>query len=83
LPCNDTVAVLVTVRCADHRNASHETLGAVDKELAGHALADAVVRRLMTIPGIDAIVALSIVAAVGDFGRFPSRSCQKVCVTDE
>jgi transposase len=28
------------------------------------------VRRLMTIPGVDATVALSIVAAVGDFGRF-------------
>ena len=26
----------------------------------------------MTIPGVDAIVAMSIVAAVGDFSRFPS-----------
>jgi transposase len=31
-----------------------------------------VVARLMTMPGIDAIVAVSIVAAVGDFARFPS-----------
>jgi transposase len=30
------------------------------------------VRRLMTIPGVDATVALAIVAAVGDFRRFPS-----------
>jgi transposase len=30
------------------------------------------VRRLITIPGVDATVALSIVAAVGDFGRFSS-----------
>jgi transposase IS116/IS110/IS902 family protein len=28
------------------------------------------VKRLMTIPGVDATVALSIVAAVGDFGPF-------------
>jgi transposase len=26
----------------------------------------------MTIPGIDSVVALSIVSAVGDFARFPS-----------
>jgi hypothetical protein len=30
------------------------------------------VKRLMTIPGVDATVALSIVAAVGDFRRFSS-----------
>ena len=30
------------------------------------------VKRLMTIPGVDATVALSIVAAVGDFARFRS-----------
>ena len=30
------------------------------------------VARLMTIPGVDATVALSIVAAVGDFHRFPT-----------
>ena len=45
-------------------------LAAVDKELAVEALTDPVVARLMTIPGIDAIAGISIVAAVGDFSRF-------------
>ena len=43
-----------------------------DRELAIEALADPVVRRLMTIPGVDAVVGVSVVAAVGDFGRFAS-----------
>jgi Transposase IS116/IS110/IS902 family len=47
-------------------------LKAVDGELAVEALGDPVVARLMTIPGIDSVVALSIVSAVGDFARFPS-----------
>ena len=69
LPADEHETITTLLRQLDfHGN----ELAAVDKELAGHALADAVVRRLMTIPGIDAIVALSIVAAVGDFGRFPS-----------
>ena len=44
----------------------------MDRELAGEALPDPVVRRLMTIPGVDAISAISIIAAVGDFTRFSS-----------
>jgi transposase len=47
----------------------HE-LAIVDKELAVEALRDPAVARLMTIPGIDAITGISIVAAVGDFTRF-------------
>src|SRR3982750_2562786 len=39
-------------------------------ELGRVALASVEVKRLMTIPGVDATVALSIVAAVGDFARF-------------
>ena len=45
-------------------------LALVDRELAVEAFADPVVARLMTIPGVDAIAAISIVAAVGDFTRF-------------
>jgi transposase len=44
----------------------------VDRDLAIEALQDPVVGRLMTIPGVDAIVAVAIVAAVGDFSRFSS-----------
>jgi transposase len=49
-----------------------DELKLVERELATEALDDPVVRRLMTIPGIDAIAAISIVAAVGDFSRFTS-----------
>jgi transposase len=49
-----------------------EELTLVDAELARVALRRKEVKRLMTIPGVDATVALSIVAAVGDFGRFRS-----------
>ena len=45
-------------------------MGVVDKELAIEALTDPVVARLMTIPGVDAIAGMAIVAAVGDFHRF-------------
>jgi len=47
-----------------------EELRLIDAELGRIGLAREDVRRLMTIPGVDATVALAIVAAVGDFGRF-------------
>src|SRR3954453_3111470 len=53
-----------------------QELAIIDAELGRVALGSAEVRRLMTIPGVDATVALSIVAAVGDFARF--RSPQKL-----
>jgi hypothetical protein len=47
-----------------------DELAEVDADLGRVGLARPEVRRLMTIPGIDATVALSLVAAVGDFTRF-------------
>jgi transposase len=47
-------------------------LAAIDRDLAQHALADTNVRRLMTIAGVDAIVAASVLAAIGDITRFSS-----------
>jgi transposase len=49
-----------------------QELRIVDAELGRVGLERAEVRRLVTIPGVDATVALAIVAAVGDFGRFSS-----------
>jgi transposase len=49
-----------------------EELRLIDAELGRVALGSEEVKRLMTIPGVDATVALSIVAAVGDFARFRS-----------
>ena len=47
-------------------------LAAVDKALAKWALGEERVRRLMTIGGVNAVVAVSVLAAVGDIARFPS-----------
>jgi transposase len=49
-----------------------DELAEVDLDLARAALGDPVVRRLMTVPGIDSVIAVSILAAVGDFSRFAS-----------
>jgi transposase len=47
-------------------------LAELDKELAKQALNDGRVRRLMTIGGINAVVAISVLAAIGDIARFSS-----------
>ena len=47
-------------------------LEAVDGQLAQRALADADVRRLMTIPGVGPVTALSLRAVIGEVARFPS-----------
>ena len=68
LPDDETGTVQALLRQLDFHGGE---LAIVDRELAVDALADPVVARLMTIPGIDAIAGISIVAAVGDFTRFP------------
>ena len=47
-------------------------LAELDKELAKQALNDGRVRRLMTIGGVNAVVAISVLAAIGDIARFSS-----------
>ncbi|MFF7887501.1 IS110 family transposase [Streptomyces sp. NPDC020794] len=47
-------------------------LAEVERRLAAEALDDPVVRRLMTIPGVAAMTAVTVLAAVGDFHRFDS-----------
>jgi transposase len=69
LPLDERQAVNALLRQLDFHG---EELKLVDAELARVALRREEVKRLMTIPGVDATVALSIVAAVGDFGRFSS-----------
>jgi transposase len=45
-------------------------LAIIDRDLAQRALADPNVKRLMTIGGVDSIVAASVLAAIGDIRRF-------------
>jgi transposase len=45
----------------------------VERVIALEALAWPEVRRLMTVPGVNVIVAATFMAAIGDIGRFPDR----------
>src|SRR6266536_3471616 len=69
LPQDEHQAVTALLRQLDFHG---QELRIVDAELGRVALERDEVRRLLTIPGVDATVALAIVAAVGDFGRFSS-----------
>jgi transposase len=69
LPRDEHQAVEALLRQLDFHG---QELRIVDAELGRVGLERAEVRRLMTIPGVDATVALAIVAAVGDFQRFSS-----------
>ena len=67
LPADEQASVQALLR---QLNFHGDELALVDRELAVEAFGDPVVDRLMTIAGVDAIAAISIVAAVGDFTRF-------------
>jgi transposase len=69
LPRDEQSAVATYLRALDLAGID---LRAVEEHLAQAALPRADVRHLITIPGVDAIVALSLVAAIGDDGRFAS-----------
>jgi transposase len=73
LPADERAAVAGLLRQLEFTG---EELRLLDAEFSTAALAEdergQAVRRLMTIPGVDAAVALAIVAAVGDFHRFRS-----------
>src|SRR3984957_15176952 len=67
LPEDERLAVERPLREFDRLG---EDLKVIERDLARSALADEAVKRLMTIPGVDMVVALAIVAAIGDVGRF-------------
>jgi transposase len=67
LPADELAAATALLRQLDFHA---EELRLIDTDLGQVALDRPEVLRLMTVPGIDATVALSIVAAVGDFTRF-------------
>ena len=67
MPPDEQAALTALLRQLDFHG---EELAAVETDLARIALTSPEVARLMTVPGIDAMVALSLLAAIGDFGRF-------------
>jgi len=58
--------------CLRQLDFHRDELAAVDRIIAEHALKDADVRRLMTIPGIDVVTASTLMAVIGDLRRFPT-----------
>lgn len=69
LPADERILVASSLRRLD---LAGEELALVEAELAKHALASGDAKRLMTVPGIDMAVAVSLVAAIGEIGRFPT-----------
>jgi transposase len=69
LPAGERQAVGALLRQLDFHA---QELRLIDLELARIALGCQDTKRLMTIPGVDVTVAMSITAAVGDFSRFAS-----------
>jgi transposase len=67
LPADEWRSVEALIRQLDFHGAE---LADVERDIAIEAIDDPIVARLMTVPGIDVAVAMSIVAAVGDFARF-------------
>jgi transposase len=69
LPADERQAVGALLRQLDFHA---QELRLIDAALARVALGCQDTKRLMTIPGVDVTVAMSITAAVGDFSRFSS-----------
>ncbi len=67
LPGDERLAVERHLREFDRLT---DDLKVIERDLAQSALADDRVKRLMTIPGVDMVVALALVAAIGDIARF-------------
>jgi transposase len=67
LPPDESDAVARHLREYDRLS---EDLRVVERELARGALSDPNVKRLMTIPGIDMVVAVGLLAASGPIARF-------------
>ena len=58
--------------CLRHVDFLDSEIEAVERLIAQQALGWPEIRRLMTVPGVNVIVAATFVAAVGDITRFPS-----------
>lgn len=68
LPLDEQNAVARHLAQIDLVEASLKT---IEAEIARAAMTDPVIRRLMTLPGIDMTVATGVAAAIGDIRRFP------------
>lgn len=69
VPADERRSIDALLRQVDFHGAE---LAELERDIAIEAIDDAIVARLMTVPGVDVTVAIAVVAAAGDFSRFPS-----------
>jgi len=69
LPMDERLGVEQRLRELDRLT---EDLAAIDRQLGASVLDDPRIKRLFTITGINTTVAIDLVAAIGDIGRFAS-----------
>jgi transposase len=67
LPADERLSLEGGLRQIDFLQAEIE---AVEREIAGQVLGSAEMRRLLTIPGVNAVTACALMAAIGDVERF-------------
>jgi transposase len=58
--------------CLRHIDMLDEEIGLVERAIAADALASPEMRRLLTIPGVNAVTACAMIGAIGDIRRFPT-----------
>jgi transposase len=69
VPPDEQAAITRHIEEYDRQTAAQRT---VEEDIARAAMPDGDVRRLMTIPGVDMVVAVGVMAAIGRIDRFPS-----------
>jgi len=58
--------------CLRHIDMLNEEVGMVEQAIALDALTSPEMRRLLTVPGINAVTACALIGAIGDIRRFPT-----------
>lgn len=69
VPQDERAAIIRHIEEYDRQTAAQRL---VEQDIARAAMPDADVRRLMTIPGVDMVVAVGVMAAIGRVDRFAS-----------
>jgi hypothetical protein len=69
LPPDEAETVAACLRQVDFLDGEIE---AIERRFAEQVISSPEIRRLMTLPGISAISAVALMAAIGDISRFPS-----------
>jgi len=77
VPSDERAAILRHIEEYDRQTAAQRL---VEQDIARTAMPDADVRRLMTIPGVDMVVAVGVMAAIGRVDRFASADQLSACL---